>query len=104
MLKKGTAKVKIIALGRKIDHTYLPVSYTVGKFYVQVGAFRNKLYAYRYRWDLSRRLKLRVKVVKLKDYYRVLVGPISNYSKAVAYRKRLRRLGLNGSFIIRLGG
>lgn len=104
MLKKGTAKVKIIALGKRIDHTYLPVNTATGDFYVQVGAFKNKLNAYRYRWNLSRRLNLRAKVVNLKGYYRVLVGPVGTYSKALLYREKLRRMGLKGSFIIRLGG
>jgi len=104
MLKKGTAKVKIVALGKRVDHTYLPVSYTTGKFYVQVGAFRNKLYAYRYRWKLLKNLHLKAKVIRLKGYYRVLVGPVETYNRALLYKKRLRRMGLNGSFIIRLGG
>ncbi len=102
MLKKGTARVKIVALGKRIDHTYKPENYALGNFYVQVGAFKNKLNAFRFRWRISRKYNLKVRVVSLRGYYRVLVGPVSTYSKARALKKRLRKYGLRGSFIINL--
>jgi rare lipoprotein A len=102
MLKKGTAKVKIIALGKRVDHKFEPENYEVGRFYVQIGAFKNKFYAYRFRWSVSRKHRVKVRVVKLKGYYRVLAGPVSTYSKALSLKKRLIKEGLKGSFIINL--
>ncbi len=102
MLRKGTAKVKIIALGKRIDHKYKSVNYDVGRFFVQVGAFKNKLNAYRFRWNLRKKFGLNVRVVRLKGYYRVLAGPVSTYEKAVSFKEKLRKKGLRGSFIIRL--
>ncbi len=102
MLKKGTAKVKIVALGRRVDGRYLPENYYRGHFYVQVGAFRNKLNAYRFKWSVSRRYRLSVRVVRLKGFYRVLVGPVGSYKKALALKRWLRGRGLSGSFIINL--
>lgn len=102
MLRKGTAKVKIVALGKRIDHRYKPVNYDVGRFFVQVGAFKNKLNAYRFKWNLHKRFGLNVRVVKLKGYYRVLAGPVNTYEKAVSFKEKLRKKGLRGSFIIRL--
>jgi len=101
MLGKGTAKVKIIALGKKVDHRYRQENYERGKFYVQVGAFKSKLNAYRFKHKLLRKYGIKAKVVKLEGYYRVLAGPVFSYSAAKAYRKKLKRLGLKGSFIIR---
>jgi len=101
MLKKGTARVKIVALGKRVDHTFRPVAYTKGRFFVQVGAFKNKFNAYRFRWKLVKK-GLKARVVKLRGYYRVLVGPASTYAGAVKLRESLRRKGLGGSFIVGL--
>ena len=101
MLKKGTAKVKLIALGRRVDHHYRQENYEKGRFYVQVGAFKNKLNAYRFKHKLLRKYGIKARGVKLEGYYRVLAGPVFSYTSAKAYRKKLRRLGLKGSFIIR---
>ncbi|WP_457679850.1 septal ring lytic transglycosylase RlpA family protein [Thermovibrio sp.] len=99
MLKKGTAKVKIIALGKRVEHTYEPVNYYKGRFFVQVGAFRNKLNAYRFKWKLVRR-GLSVRVVHLRGYYRVLAGPVSTYQSAERLKVELSKRGLHGSFIL----
>jgi rare lipoprotein A len=102
MVKKGTARVKLIALGRKVDGHYRQVDYSRGRFFVQVGAFKNKLYAYRYRWRLYRKYRLNLKVVYLKGYYRVLAGPTTTLRGARSLKERLRKLGLKGSFIVSL--
>ena len=102
MLRKGVAKVKIIALGKKVDSRFVSVDYYRGNFYVQVGAFKNKLNAYTYKYSLIRKYKLPVRVFFLNGFYRVLVGPFSSISKAEAEKKRFRSLGIKGSFIIRL--
>jgi len=101
MLRKGTAKVKIIALGKRVGATYTPVAYTRGRFFVQVGAFKNKFNAYKFKWSLVKK-GLKARVVKLKGYYRVLVGPVSTYKGAVSLRESLKRKGLHGSFILSL--
>jgi len=101
MLGKGTARVRITALGRRVDRTFKPVAYTKGRFFVQVGAFKNKFNAYKFKWKLVKR-GLNARVVKLRGYYRVLVGPASTYAGAVKLRERLKRKGLHGSFIIAL--
>ncbi|RUM43198.1 MAG: septal ring lytic transglycosylase RlpA family lipoprotein [Desulfurobacterium sp.] len=101
MLKKGTAKVKLIALGKRVDHHYRQENYERGRFYVQVGAFKNKLNAYRFRYKIQKKLGVRTKVVRLEGYYRVLAGPVFSYSAAKVYRKKLKKLGLKGSFILR---
>ncbi len=101
MLKKGTARVKIIALGRRVDHRYEEVNYQVGKFYVQVGAFRNKLNAYRFKWQLIKE-GLSARVVQLRGYYRVIVGPVKTVKEAERLKVSLKRKGLKSSFILSL--
>ncbi len=101
MLKKGTARVKIIALGRKTDASFIAEDYYKGKFFIQVGAFKNKLNAYRFRHRLKRDYGISAKVIKLEGYYRVLAGPVYNYEKAKNFRDFLRSKGLEGSFIVR---
>lgn len=101
MLKTGTASVKLIALGRRIDDRYKPVDVENGRFYVQVGAFRNKLNAYRFRHIVYRIHKVKTRVVNLEGYYRVLAGPVYSYSEAKKFKLQLRNVGLKGSFILR---
>ena len=102
MLKKGTAKVKIIALGKRVNHHYSKVSYTTGKFYVQLGAFKNKFYAYKFRSQVEKKFKIKASVFYLRGYYRVLAGPVKSLQRAEKFKDRLRKLGLRGSFIVRL--
>ena len=94
MVKKGTAKVMIVAIGTKQPRKR-------GNFYVQIGTFKNKLNAYRFKHMVEKKYRVKATVVKLKGYYRVLAGPVSSYSKAKNYKKRLRKLGLATSFILR---
>nr|WP_163329154.1 septal ring lytic transglycosylase RlpA family protein [Desulfurobacterium thermolithotrophum] len=101
MLKKGTAKVKIIALGKRVDHKYIPVETTKGRFYIQVGAFRNKLNAYKFKNKIYKKFGIKAKVVKLDNYYRVLAGPTYTYKKAKEFKRKLRNIGIKDSFIIR---
>jgi len=100
MLTKGTAKVKIIALSSPSPSTSFGKEKSEN-FYVQVGAFKNKLNAYTYRWKLHKR-GIRAIVVKLRGYYRVLVGPAKSLSAAEKLKKKLLSKGLHGSFIIAL--
>jgi len=100
MLRKGTAKVRIVALGRAVGSYIKPVNYRSGNFYVQVGAFRNKLNAYRMMHSVRRMHGLSAKVVRLRGYYRVIVGPRRSYAEAAKLRDYVRRIGLKGSFII----
>ena len=102
MLKKGVARVKIIALGKRINHRYVTPEYTKGRFYVQIGAFRNKLNAYSYKYFVMRKYGIGVKVVYMDGYYRVLAGPVFSLEKAKRFKKKLRDMGIETSFIIRL--
>ncbi len=94
MLKKGTALVKIVALGK--------ANFNVGNFYVQIGAFKNKFNAYSFKWKVYRRYRIKLKVVKMRGFYRVLAGPVRSYSLAEKLKRRLIKRGFKGSFIVRL--
>ncbi len=102
MLKKGVAKVKIIALGKKVDHRYVASEYQKGKFYVQIGAFKNKLNAYSYKHFVTRKYGIKTKVVYMNGYYRVLAGPVFSLNSAKRFKKKLELKGIETSFIIRL--
>jgi rare lipoprotein A len=94
MLKKGTALVKIIALGKR--------NYNFGRFYVQIGAFKNKFNAYSFRWKVQKCYEIKTKVIKMKGFYRVLAGPVKSYRSAENLKRKLKSKGLKGSFILRL--
>ncbi len=100
MLRKGTARVRLIALGKMAGNYIKPVDYTKGNFYVQVGAFNNKLNAYRMMYNVKRKFSLNAKVVRMRGYYRVIVGPRRSYNEAKQLKVYLRKLGLKGSFVI----
>jgi rare lipoprotein A len=102
MLKKGVAKVKLIALGRKVDHRYVASEYRKGRFYVQIGAFRNKLNAYSFKYSVMRRYGIKVRVVYMDGYYRVLAGPVFSLKDAKQFKEKLKKKGIETSFIIRL--
>ncbi len=102
MLRKGTARVRLIALGKMVGNNIKPVNYTTGKFYVQVGAFSNKLNAYRMMHNVKRKYSLSARVVRMRGYYRVIVGPKGSYAEAKQLKAHLRKLGLKGSFVIEL--
>ena len=101
MLKRGTAKVKLVVFGKKVNNEYKFVNLGKGTFYVQVGAFKNKLNAFRYKKKILSEYGIQTEVIKLNGYYRVLAGPVSSYKKAKQFKLRLKRMGLSGSFIIR---
>jgi rare lipoprotein A len=107
----GTAKVKILALGvagesePKTDkrRTYVPVNYYAGNFTFQVGAFRDRQNAERFRGKLAQ--KYRNAHITTYDggdsiYYRVRLGKSSNLEQAAEYEKYLNKNGFNDAFIV----
>ncbi len=96
MLKNGTTRVKLTALGniKNIE---------TGNFYVQVGAFKYKLNAYRFMYKVKLTTHKNTRVMRFSDgLYRVFVGGARSYSEAEGLKKRLRKMKLYGSFIVRL--
>ncbi|MBW1835165.1 MAG: septal ring lytic transglycosylase RlpA family lipoprotein, partial [Deltaproteobacteria bacterium] len=85
IVRLGTAKVKIVALGfagesePKTDkrRTYVPVNYYAGNFTFQVGAFCDR-----------------------QIYYRVRLGKCSSLEQAAEYEKYLNKNGFNDAFIV----
>ena len=96
----GTARVKVTALGKataysKKDHTpvnFKPVDYWKGNFTVQVGAFKVRTNADRYRIKLSKDY-LNAHIVPYTDdrgqFYRVRIGKFTNLNDAVTFSLRL---------------
>jgi len=96
----GTARVKVTALGKataysKKDHTpvtFTPVDYWKGNFTVQVGAFKVKTNADKYRIKLSKDY-LNAHIVPYEDdrgrFYRVRIGKFNNLNDAVMFSERL---------------
>nr|WP_321401283.1 septal ring lytic transglycosylase RlpA family protein [uncultured Desulfobacter sp.] len=96
----GTARVKVTALGKataysKEDHTpvdFTPVDYWKGNFTVQVGAFKVRSNADRYRIKLSQNY-LNAHIVPYTDdrgqFYRVRIGKFTNLNDAVTFSERL---------------
>lgn len=100
MVGPGTAPVTVTALGRataysKKDHTpvnFTPVDYWKGNFTVQVGAFKVRTNANRYRIKLSKEY-LNAHIVPFADdrgqFYRVRIGKFDNLNDAVTFSEKL---------------
>jgi rare lipoprotein A len=96
----GTARVRVTALGKataysKKDHTpvdFKPVDYWKGNFTVQVGAFKVRTNADRYRIKLSKDY-LNAHIVPYADdrgqFYRVRIGKFTNLNDAVTFSQKL---------------
>ena len=108
----GTARVKVTALGKataysKKSHTpvnFKPVDYWKGNFTVQVGAFKVRSNAEKYRIKLSKNY-LNAHVVPYVDYrgafHRVRIGKFNNLDDAVAFSERLvAREGFHHAFAV----
>jgi len=115
LIGPGTAKVKLIALGREVGEVASPVGkkpvveicdLNSGEFTVQVGAFKSKENALR----LSDRLKVifeyvDVEVCDDRDFgtiYRVRVSKSKTLTKAEKMEKKLESMGFEKAFIVRL--
>ena len=108
---KGTAKVRITALGRatsfsaktKAPVSFRPVDYWKGNFTVQVGAFQIKKNALKYRHRLSKTNK-NVHIVSFRDgrgvFYRVRIGRFTSLKDAMRFREKLMACGFDNAFTI----
>jgi rare lipoprotein A len=102
MVKKGTAKVNVTVLGfhAKIAKTKLEKqeTATVGKYYVQVGAFSKiegaKITKRKFEAALDSRYKI---VIKTTDLSRVFVSGFRSEAEAVDFKQNN---GLNNAMII----
>ncbi|MCP3891256.1 MAG: septal ring lytic transglycosylase RlpA family lipoprotein, partial [Desulfobulbaceae bacterium] len=108
MAEQGTAKVKVIVLGRLKDpkskqREYVPVDLYTGNFSIQVGAFQVKSNANILKNELSKTYK-DVHIVSHKDhrgtFYRVRVGKYSTLKKALMLEKELNVNGRKTVFLI----
>lgn len=115
MIGPGTAKVRLVALGREVDRVktatgYRPIvevrDFNGGAFSVQVGAFREEGNAL----GLARRLKGlfdHVDVSAASDeaggrVYRVRVSKSKTLTQAGEVERKLRELGFEEAFIVSL--
>jgi rare lipoprotein A len=111
----GTARVKIVALGREVGEVETPQGrksiieiedLNSGEFTVQVGAFVSKENALR----LSHRLKVLFGYVDVQVYddsrsgkvYRVRVSKSDTLTKAEEMEKRLESMGYREAFVVSL--
>ncbi len=111
MVGPGTAKVRIRALGQATAYAgkshspvkFRPVNYWKGNFTVQVGAFKEKSNAQRYRDKLSRTY-INAHIVVHEDYrgrfYRVRMGKFSNLANAEKFSLSLMGKGFGQVFAV----
>ncbi len=111
MLGPGTAKVQITALGEATAYaakthapvSFRPVDYWKGNFTVQVGAFKDKTNAQRYRQKLSRNY-INAHIVVHEDYrgrfYRVRIGRFANLMDAQSFVKNLANVLIEQAFAV----
>jgi len=100
MVGPGTARVKVTALGKATAYSpknhapvnFKPVDYWKGNFTVQVGAFKVRTNAEKYRIKLSQNY-LNAHVVPYADdrgqFHRVRIGKFNNLNDAVTFSERL---------------
>ena len=108
----GTARVKVTALGKataysKKDHSpvnFKAVNYWKGNFTVQLGAFKVRTNAEKYRIKLSKDY-LNAHIVPYVDdrgqFHRVRIGKFNNLNDAVTFSQRLMaREGFDHAFAV----
>ena len=102
----GTARVEIVALGRRDDGTpgYMPVDVRHGNFTFQVGAFTEPANAYRLRDELAATYRgVHVTPYFHPDHgqlYAVRLGRAATLEEAARYKEELRRSGFAGAFTV----
>ena len=105
----GTARVEVVALGRKdtstagAGATYIQDDYYSGNFTFQVGAFLNRANAEK----LRRKLDRTYKNAHISEYdngvdifYRVRVGKVSSLEQATEYEAYLIQNGFPDAFVV----
>jgi rare lipoprotein A len=107
----GTAKVRITALGQATSYSkktkdpvaFKPVNYWKGNLTVQVGAFKVKANALRYKNKLSQSYQ-NAHVVVYKDYrgvfYRVRIGKFTNVNDAARFTQKIIDQGFHSAFAV----
>lgn len=107
----GTARVRITALGRATSYsrktkdpiTFKAIDYWRGNFTVQVGAFKVKTNAEKYRYKLSKRYQ-NAHFVEFTDdrgtFFRVRIGRFSNLKDAERFSEKIMTQGFNRAFAV----
>lgn len=67
--------------------------------YIQVGAFKNKLYAERMRGRLHKMLASPVNIASKRHMFEVKIGPLKDYTTASRLTQRLNALGIHSKEI-----
>lgn len=111
IVESGTAPVEIMALGVETDtdgtensvHEYASLDYDKGNFTFQVGAFKVRENAEKFKQELGQKYQNAHIVVfdsGEETFYRVRVGGNDSLKEAEAYEKILLRDGFKDVFII----
>jgi len=111
IVESGTAPVEIVALGIEAEpdasggseSNYQAIDYYKGNFTFQVGAFKVKENAERFRDALSQKYQnahIAVWDTGEETFYRVRIGKNDNLEAAQAYEKKLIGDGFKDAFII----
>ena len=107
----GTARVRVTALGEAVSYSkkthdpvrFKPVDYYKGNFTVQVGAFKVRDNAEKYRYKLSKSYKNAHISLFTDDrgtFYRVRIGRLGNLNDAVRFSEQLTRQGFASAFAV----
>jgi rare lipoprotein A len=107
----GTAPAEIVALGSlketvvggKVQHTLVPGNYYVGDFTIQVGAFKYKENAVRFRNKLAETYKnahIAVYESAKGTFYRVRVARCKELDQAREYEKMLEAAGYPDAIVV----
>jgi len=111
MVGKGTAKVRITALGKATSYskqtkdpiTFQPVDYWKGNFTVQVGAFKVQANANRYRSKLSKKYQ-NAHITTFSDdrgtFFRVRIGRFTNLKDAERFSEKIIVQGFGSAFAV----
>jgi rare lipoprotein A len=103
--------VEIIALGSlketevagKVQRTLVPGDYYSGNFTIQVGAFKDKQNAVKFRDKLASTYKnahIAVYEGAHGTFYRVRVGRSDRLERAIEYKKTLEHAGYTGAMVV----
>ncbi len=107
----GTVKVRVTALGRATSYSkktndpiaFKPVDYWRGNFTVQVGAFKVKANAKKYRYKLSKNYQNAHIAVFTDDrgiFYRVRIGRFTNLKDAIRFSEKIITQGFGSAFAV----
>ncbi|MBU1193286.1 MAG: septal ring lytic transglycosylase RlpA family protein [Proteobacteria bacterium] len=107
----GTAQVRVTALGQAASYsektktpvTFTPLDYWKGNFTVQIGAFKVKTNAEKYRDKLSKTYE-NAHIETFTDdrgtFYRVRIGRFSNLQDAITFSEKIITQGFGSAFAV----